>query len=128
MKSKKKIFVVDDDKVALELLKYQLKELENVKIEVFTSAESCLNQMHEKPDLILLDFYLDAYNPNNMTGHDALAKFQDQHTEANILFISGEHNEELLELYNKYRHVDYLIKNKYTTHYFLQKVRRQLAA
>lgn len=128
MSDTKKIFVVDDDQVALEILKHQLSGLSNVEVELFRSAESCFEQMHKNPNLVILDLNLDSENKSNMTGHEALRKFQEEHNHAQLLFISGESNELLLEEYRKHRSVDYLIKNEYHVNYLLQKVKNKIAA
>jgi len=128
MENTRKIFIIDDDKVMLETLKFQLEEIDNVEIKVFPSAESCFREMKEKPDLVLLDFYLDSENPKNMTGHDALRIFKNRFSDLNILFISREINMELLEMYRKYRSINYILKDLSNIKYLMQIVKNKITA
>ena len=80
------IHIIDDDKVMLDILKHQLETIENVEIKTFSSAESCLNEMIEKPDLVILDFYLDSENAENINGHEALGILRDKFSDINFSF------------------------------------------
>ncbi|MCI5055466.1 MAG: response regulator [Flavobacteriales bacterium] len=106
----KEIFLVDDDPMCLEVLKYQLHELKGYKISVFQSAEECLKQIHRKPEFIILDFNLDGMIETNMDGHQALGLIHNYNKNIEVIFISGEHNFELLEVYEKFRSVEFLVK------------------
>ena len=109
----KRIFIVEDDKFYLEILKNQVGFLDNVEVHAFESAESCISNIDLKPDVILLDFYLDGSNKNNISGHEALSILKGINPEQKILFISGEQNWELMETYNKYRAVKYILKDEF---------------
>ncbi|NQY09421.1 MAG: response regulator [Flavobacteriales bacterium] len=126
--NKKTVFIVDDDVVYLEIMKHELRNLEEVKIETFSSAESCLEQMYKEPQVIILDYYLDSVNKNNMTGHKALEFFQGENPRPQILFISSKINRGLLEEYQKYRNVDFIIKTPDGSRYLLSKVKKLLRA
>jgi FixJ family two-component response regulator len=110
MKKNKMVFIVDDDVFYSEILKQELSKLKDVEIETFVSAEDCLLNLNRKPNLIILDFYLDSDNPANMTGHEAIGKIFSSQKDVKVLFVSGTHNETLLEEYKKYRAVDFVLK------------------
>ena len=124
----KKIFIVDDDIIYLEILKNEISELQNIEIETFVSAEECLLRMHKRPDLIILDFYLDTLNPRNMTGHEALKELYIENPNQKILFISSSNNEFLLEEYRKYRSIDFILKTDYGSNHLQQMVQFYLKA
>jgi two-component system, OmpR family, response regulator len=124
----KKIFIVDDDIVYLEILKNEVSELNNVKVYTFTSAEECLMQMDKKPDLIIIDFYLNSTNPRNMNGHQALEELFIENPKIKVLFISGETNENLLEEYRKYRFIEFVVKTDFGSNQIQQKILDQLKA
>jgi two-component system OmpR family response regulator len=125
---KKIIFIVDDDIIYLELLKNELTELKNIEVETFTSAEKCLEKMYKKPDLIILDFYLDTLNPENMNGHNALKEFYIENPKQKIVFISSSNNEFLLEEYKRYRSVDFIVKTDSGINHLQQLVKYHLKA
>lgn len=124
----KRIFIVDDDLVYLEIMKNEISELTDIEIETFTSAEDCLMQMHLHPDLIVLDFNLDSTNPKNMTGYEAAKAFFLENPKLKILFISGERNEFLLNEYKKYRSIDFILKTDYGCNQIQQKIVSHLNA
>lgn len=61
------IFIVDDNKVYLKLLKHSLKR-KNFTILTFTTGEECLNYLELEPDLVILDYHLDGVNPYAQKG------------------------------------------------------------
>lgn len=124
--SKKKIFVVDDSLIYTEILAQELNVLDNIQITTFNSAEECLKNIHKNPNLIILDFYLDGENPNNMTGHEALNHLQKIESCPDVIFVSSEKNEALLEEYKNFRNVDFLLKTNKGTEQIVQKVKQIL--
>lgn len=124
--TKKKIVVIDDDLLFLEILKFQLDEVQEAEIETYTSAEKCLEEMQEQPDLVILDYNLG--NGSQMTGHAALGQFQELDSAPPILFISGKINEGLLEDYEKYRSVDFMLKDDITESSIKQRISHLLQA
>ena len=124
----KKVFVIDDDIIYLELLKQSLSDVKGLNIDTFTSAESCLEQMTTQPDFIVLDYYLDGVEADNMTGHDALKEFQKVSPNSKVLFTSGKMSEELLLEYEKYRSVDFILKGPDGPEALRQRLTYELAA
>lgn len=124
--SKKKVFVVDDSLVYTEILRHELNVLKNIHVTTFSSAEECFTKLKENPNLIILDFYLDGENPNNMSGHDALNALQKIDNCPEVLFVSSERNEGLLEEYKNFRNVDFLLKTSTGTEQIVQKVKEKL--
>lgn len=70
------IFIVDDNKVYLKLLKHSLKR-KNFTILTFTTGEECLDYLELKPDLVILDYHLDGVNPYAQKG-DKISKLINQ--------------------------------------------------
>jgi two-component system, OmpR family, response regulator len=58
---KHKVFLVDDDTKHLVMLKNHMekKSSYNLEISIFSNGESCLERMHERPSVVVLDYYLD---------------------------------------------------------------------
>jgi CheY-like chemotaxis protein len=83
------IFIVDDDKIYLSLLRNSLKR-DNFSIYDFTSGEECIEYLDLKPDLAILDYHLDGTNPYAMRG-DKISEIISQkspHTE--VIIISSD--------------------------------------
>lgn len=54
----KLVFIVDDEPAISKLLNYWIKDKWNYRTELFTDAESMLDALHKKPDIIMLDIML----------------------------------------------------------------------
>lgn len=63
-----KIFVVEDDEIYSRLIKQSLKD-EDYEIRTFETGQEFLDHLHEKPDIVTLDFMLPDY-----TGMELLKK------------------------------------------------------
>ena len=50
------IFIVEDDHMYSEYIKYGLEESEYSNVEVLSSAQECLDNLHKMPDVVLLDY------------------------------------------------------------------------
>ncbi len=111
--NKPKIFIVDDDPFYLELLKFEISNLSLFDVSGFTSAEDCLCEMKNDPALIILDYNLTEDPKNKITGHNALELFKKENPKQKVIFISSEQNWEILEAYNKFREVKYMIKSEF---------------
>jgi len=110
IKEAKTVFIVDDSPIYREVLRHELSEFKNLQVQTFSSAEECLAKMYEKPELVILDFYLNGENKDNMTAHHAIKKMRELKVVPKILLISSERNEGLLEEYLNYRNVDFVLK------------------
>ena len=127
-KDNKRIFIVDDDLIYLEIMKHELSSLENVEVEAFTSAESCLQQIDKRPDLIIIDCHLDSDDPDNMTGLEALEHFRTYDFSPKILFVSGNAQDRLLRSFEEDDAVDFISKNQPEENSLINKVKDQLYA
>lgn len=55
------LFIVDDDPMYTKALEHSiLDKIPNVKIKTFQTGEACLQQIKQKPDVVILDYYLDS--------------------------------------------------------------------
>ena len=56
-----RIFLVDDDLLFLKALEHSISgKLTSVKIQTFQTGEACLQQMKFKPQIVILDYYLNS--------------------------------------------------------------------
>lgn len=83
------IFIVDDNKVYLSLLKNSLKR-KNFSVFAFTTGEECINYLDLKPELIILDYHLDGVNPYAMKGDKISEIIKEKLPDTEIILISSD--------------------------------------
>lgn len=57
-KHQKKIFVVDDDSIIREMLCDKLRNNPSYEVTPFSTGEECMRNLHQSPDVVVLDFHL----------------------------------------------------------------------
>lgn len=80
-----KVFLVDDDEFCLTLYKQQLLSLGYSTILTFSNGYDCINNLHEKPDVILLD-----YGMENFNGFQVLKKIKNINPDIYVIILSGQ--------------------------------------
>lgn len=112
IQAKKNVFIIDDSPTYRELLNNEITKFEGVITHVFSSAEECFENDLPEPALVILDLYLDDGSGSVMSGHDALRQFLSLNENLEIVLVSAEVNETLLEEYKLYRGVDFILKSE----------------
>jgi DNA-binding NtrC family response regulator len=104
-----KIFIVEDDPWYGEILEYHLSLNEDYIISRFTTGKDCLANLHQKPDLITIDFSLPDF-----TGDKLYQRIKETDDSIPVLAISGQ--EEIAVAVNllKMGVTDYIIKDENT--------------
>ncbi len=85
-----KVFLVDDEEMTLELLKFGLSSLNKFDIQTFTSGEDCISNLDEGPDIIVLDYFLNADDPEKMNGMDVIKKIKAINPDIEVVVLSGQ--------------------------------------
>lgn len=104
-----RIFVVEDDVWYGEFLRYQLSLNPDYEVEVFATAGKLLDQLHQSPDVICLDFSLP-----DMPGLRLLQKIQEINPEIPVVVISGQEEISVAVDLLKAGARDYIIKGDNT--------------
>jgi two-component system OmpR family response regulator len=125
--NKRNVFIVDDSPLYREIISNELKGISNIDISTYDSAENCIKNMDRDPALIILDFYLDGENSENMNGHFAMQQFRKLKKCPQILFVSSLQNQELLMEYSQYRDVDFILKSELGTSRTTRKIEEKLS-
>jgi DNA-binding NtrC family response regulator len=86
MKNQYKVFIVEDNILYARVLKKQLTD-DNLQVKVFHNGTDFINCMHEKPDVVTLDYTLP-----DMTGKEVLAKIQEKLPSTQVIVISAQDN------------------------------------
>ena len=82
--NKPKVFIVDDDPAFIRLLEHQLDSAKLTPYETYESGEECLNNMHHKPKLVLLDFTLGGLN-----GLDVLKRIKKEYPRTDVIMLTA---------------------------------------
>lgn len=104
-----RILVVEDNAVFQTLI---LKQLEHIsqEVQVFSTGESFLAELHTAPDLIILDYNLDGC----MNGYDVLKALKKLPFSAPVIFFSTNLELTITSSILKLGVVEYIEKNIFT--------------
>lgn len=95
-KRKIKVFLVDDDNMFIKALKHQLsKEKTNIEIIAFPTGEECVQNLHQRPALIVLDYNLNSNYPDAMDGIEVLKKIKHKAPDTEVIMLSSQDNIEV---------------------------------
>ncbi|MDX5346008.1 MAG: sigma-54 dependent transcriptional regulator, partial [Hymenobacteraceae bacterium] len=102
-----KIFIVEDDIWYSELLEYHLSLNPDYEIYKYHSAKDCLQNLHQKPSVVTLDYSLPDKN-----GADVLKKIKEFDPEIQVVIISGQEDiATAVDLLRKGAY-DYIVKDE----------------
>ena len=103
------IFIVEDDAVYSAVLGHFLSLNPDFQVRKFTSAKAILASIHDKPDIVTLDYSLP-----DMTGDILLEKVKAASPETKVIIISGQEDIKVaIELFKKGAN-DYIVKDNDT--------------
>jgi len=101
-----KIFIVEDDQLVSSVIKQALSRNEKYDLSMFEKAEDCLNNLHQRPDIVVID-----YNLPGMDGLTLMEKIKAYNQQTMIIICSGQESVEVVV--NCYRNgaSDYILKD-----------------
>lgn len=79
------IFVVEDNEIYSMMFDYILSKYRNFNVIRYTSAEECLQNIHMKPDIVILDYYLP-----QMNGLETLKQIKSYDPEIVVVALTGQ--------------------------------------
>lgn len=101
-----RIFVVDDDEVYVARLGHYLSLNPDYQVKKFYSAKELSAALHEKPDIITLDYYMP-----DVKGDVLLNQIREISPETEVIIISGQEDIKVaIDLFKKGVH-DYIVKD-----------------
>ena len=101
------IFVVEDDEWYNRLLVHHLSLNPEFKVETFFTGKDLLEHLHEKPDIITLDYRLPDYS-----GAELLGRIRDRDENIEVIVISEQEDIEVAIGLLKQGAFDYLVKSQ----------------
>ncbi|MDQ3047311.1 MAG: response regulator [Bacteroidota bacterium] len=120
-KTKKTIFLVDDDAVLLKLLENDFLEQTEYTIQTFSTGEKCMAHISQNPDVIILDYHLDGIDKNAMNGMATLDKIKAYNEQIPVIMLSSQDKIEVAIDCMHHKAVDYVVKSE-TAFMRLQKI------
>lgn len=115
------VFLVDDDLLFLKSLELEFNNQTDFIIRMFATGELCLAHIHEKPDVIILDYLLDGIDKNAMNGLDTLDKIKAANPHIPVIILSAQDKIEIAVNCMHHHAFDYVVKSE-TAFVRLQKI------
>jgi DNA-binding NarL/FixJ family response regulator len=84
------VFIVDDDEMYCHSLAFYLKTHTGHNIYCYSTGEECLNNIHLKPDVIILDYYLNSENPHALNGVQILKQIKRKNPRIKVIILSHQ--------------------------------------
>lgn len=113
MNNKKiRLFLVDDDSVFLKLLEIEFMEHADFDIETFATGELCIENLANKPDVIVLDYYLDGVDRDAINGIDTLDQIKAFNPDIPVVMLSSQDKIDVAINCMHHRAVDYVVKSE----------------
>lgn len=119
--NKIKLFLVDDDVVFLKSLEMEFNERGNFDIETFVSGELCIENLSNRPDLVILDYLLDGTDKEAMHGIATLDKIKAYNADIPVVMLSAQDKIEVAVNCMHHKAFDYVVKSE-TAFLRLQKI------
>jgi len=104
-----KIFIVEDDPWYGQILKHYLELDPDYELHLFKEGKEFLNQLHQKPDLIFIDFGL-----TDISGDKLLKEIQARDKNLPVIVVSAQEEISVAVQLLKTGAKDYIIKDDHT--------------
>ncbi len=91
------IFLVDDNAFYLKNLEITFSKKPYYNIVTFETGELCLEKMSLKPDIIILDYYLNSIKKDAINGLETLKKIRAINAHVPVVMLSVETNPEVAQ-------------------------------
>ena len=106
------IFLVDDEPIQNEMLKDYIAEHFDFEIKTFDNGEAALANMNLNPEIVVLDFHLNAHLENAKNGVDVLKDLKQANPNLHVIMLSGQDKLEVAVDSMKFGAYDYIIKGE----------------
>lgn len=111
----------DDDALFLKALEIQFFNHADFIIETFPTGESCIKNLTNNPDVIILDYQLDGIDKTAMNGVDTLDKIKAINPDIPVVMLSSQDKIDVAINCMHHRAFDYVVKSE-TAFFRLQKI------
>ena len=130
------IFLVDDDALFLKSLQIDFMERADFSIETFATGELCIDNLSHKPDVIVLDYFLDGIDKTAMNGIETLDKIKSFNPDIPVVMLSSQDKIDVAIECMHHKAFVYVVKSEtafmrlqkiITTIFHYQKVEKELS-
>lgn len=134
--NKIKLFLVDDDVVFLKALEIEFHHHTDFTVETFASGELCLENLSNKPDVIILDYHLDGIDKGAMNGIETLDKIKAINPDIPVVMLSSQDKIDVAVSCMHHKAFDYVVKSEtaflrlqknITAFFHYQKIEKELS-
>jgi len=85
------VFLVDDDALFLKTVEHSVATKHPfLSIKTFNTGEACLEQINQKPDIVILDYYLRSVDPNSLNGLEVLKRIKKTNPKTKVIMLSSQ--------------------------------------
>ncbi|MDX2430825.1 MAG: response regulator [Bacteroides sp.] len=109
----KKIFFVDDDKMILNLLEYTFQSRQDYDVISFVTGEECLENLDQKPNLVVLDHILSGPGEELLSGLETLKEIRKRDQNIPVVILTGQGDDSLLSEFMENGANRYLTKDDF---------------
>lgn len=122
VKDRMQVFIVDDNPIYRELLQFELSVIDGLFVKSFDCFEACFYDLVDKPDLIVMDYNLNADDNEAITGYQAVTAMQEAFPTAKIIIISATSDQTIFEFYKAQYGIEFVAKPKTGNEEIINKV------
>jgi two-component system, OmpR family, response regulator len=114
MTDEKKIllFLVDDDALFLRSLEIDFTQSTKAGIKTYATGELCLLNLSQKPDVIVLDYFLNGIDKTAIDGLETLDRIKAINPLIPVIMLSSQDNIEVAVNCMKHQAFDYIVKSE----------------
>ena len=116
-----KVFIVDDDDLFLKALVIQFRENPIYEVVPFATGELCIEDIHNTPDIVILDYHLNSIEKNAMNGLKTLDIIKKINNDIPVIMVSAQDKIEVAVSCIHHKAFDYVVKSE-TAFVRLQKI------
>ena len=116
-----KVFIVDDDYLFLKSLVIQFKENPIYDVVTFATGELCVDEIHNTPDVVILDYHLNGIEKKAMNGLKTLEIIKKINSNIPVIIVSAQDKIEVAVSCIHHKAFDYVVKSE-TAFVRLQKI------
>ncbi|HTN17995.1 MAG TPA: response regulator [Chitinophagaceae bacterium] len=106
------VFLVDDEPIQNEMLKDYLAERFNYTFNLYDNGEEALNNMRLNPEIVILDYHLNAHNTAAKNGVQILREIKERNPKTQVIMVSGQDKIQVAVDSMKYGAYDYIVKGE----------------
>jgi two-component system, OmpR family, response regulator len=107
------MFIIDDDEIQREMIKDYMSERYLFTIKCYSTGEEAMADVQSlQPEIIVLDYHLNAHNPSSKNGVEILKQIKSASIDTEVVMFSGEDKLDVALNSMKFGAFDYVVKGE----------------